>query len=92
MTQSGFRVETGPQIGALLSAKYKVGSVEVDVKDAYKTADFAWAFGIGYLTTSGFGVDARYNLGISKINDNNGSDITNRVFQVGVFYQFKAAK
>jgi hypothetical protein len=92
MTQSGFRIETGPQLGVLASAKLKAGSVEIDVKDSYKTVDFAWALGVGYVTKSGFGVDARYNLGISKINDSNGPNVTNRVFQLGVFYQFKNAK
>jgi hypothetical protein len=91
MTQSGFRIETGPQLGVLLSAKYKIASTEDDIKDVFKPVDFAWAFGLGYLTKSGFGVDARYNLGISKIYENS-NDVTNRVFQLGVFYQFKNAK
>jgi len=88
MFHSGFRIETGPQLGAMLSAKYKIGSVETDVKDAYKTLDFDWGFGLGYLTHSGFGVDARYNLGIAKINDSESPKVTNNVFQAGVFYQF----
>ena len=87
---TGFRIETGPQFGALLSAKYKAGDVSVDVKDHYKKIDAAWVFGAGYLTSSGFGIDARYNLGLSKINNDNDPKISNRVFAVGVFYQFKA--
>ena len=92
MFQSGFRIETGPQLGLLVGAKYKVGSVETDIKGSYKTVDIGWGLGAGYITKSGFGIDARYNLGLSKINDDNSAKITNRVFQVGVFYQFKTMK
>ena len=90
MIGTGFRLETGPQVGFLASAKQKAGDVTVDIKNSYKKADFAWVFGAGYLTSSGVGFDARYNLGLSKINDNNAGKISNRVFSVGLFYQFKA--
>lgn len=88
MIGTGFRIETGPQFGALLSAKYKSGDVSVDVKDQYKKIDAAWVFGAGYLIKNGFGIDARYNLGLGKINNNNNGKVSNRVFAVGVFYQF----
>ena len=42
MIGTGFRIETGPQFGALLSAKSKSGDVSVDVKDQYKKIDAAW--------------------------------------------------
>ena len=90
MIGTGFRLETGPQVGFLASAKDKAGDVTVDIKNSYKKTDFAWVFGAGYLTSSGVGFDARYNLGLSKINDNNGAKISNQVFSVGLFYQFKA--
>lgn len=89
MTNNGFRLQTGPQLGFLLSAESKIGDVEVDVDDAFKMLDFAWSFGAGYIFQNGFGLDARYNLGISNINDNSSTDAMNRVFQFGVFYQFK---
>ncbi len=92
MFESGFRIETGPQLGLLVGAKYKVGSVETDIKDSFKKVDIGWGLGLGYITKSGFGIDARYNLGLSKINDNNSDKVTNRVFQAGVFYQFKTMK
>jgi Outer membrane protein beta-barrel domain len=92
MIGTGFRLQTGPQIGFLASAKNKAGDITTDVKNNYKKVDVGWAFGAGYLTTSGFGIDARYNLGLSKINDNNGAKISNRVFSFGVFYQFKPMK
>jgi hypothetical protein len=90
MIGKGLRLETGAQFGALVGAKNEVGNSEADVKNAYKAVDVAWVFGAGYLTNSGFGLDARYNLGLANINDVGSAKINNRVFSVGVFYQFKA--
>ncbi len=89
MTGDGFRLETGPQVGILASAKAKSGSTSVDIKNSYKTADFSWAFGLSYLTKSRVGISARYNLGISDISDSNNSDVKNSVFNIGLFYHFK---
>lgn len=92
MTGSGFRLQTGPQVGVLLSAKSKVNDTETDVDDNYKTPDFSWSFGASYVTMKGFGVDARYNHGISDINDATGNKYKNRVFQFGLFYQFRVSE
>ena len=92
MTNSGFRLQTGPQLGFLISAESEVGDVGVDIDDNIKSIDFAWAFGAGYLFASGFGIDARFNLGISDINDVSSTEIRNQVFQFGLFYQFKPSK
>ena len=88
MFGNGFRVETGPQPGILASAHLKSGGNSTNEKDNFKSADFSWVFGAGYVSHSGLGVDARYNLGLSNINDGEGS-LQNRVFAVGLFYQFK---
>lgn len=88
MINDGFRLQTGPQLGFLVGAESKAGDVEVDQKDNYSTVDFSWTFGAGYLFPSGFGVDARYNHGISNISDVSGVEVRNRVFQFGLFYQF----
>jgi hypothetical protein len=90
MAGGGFRLETGPQLGFLTAAKNKNGNVEVDVKDDLKTVDLSWAFGASYLSSVGLGVDARYNLGLTNINDANTPIVRNRVFQAGLFYQFMA--
>lgn len=88
MAGSGFRLQTGPQLGILIDAETGVEDETSDVTNSYKTVDFSWAFGASYLTNSGFGFDARYNLGLSNINDLSSREVKNRVFQVGVFYQF----
>lgn len=89
MFDNGFRLQAGPQLGFMLNAKTEVGNVKSDVKDNFKTVDFGLGFGAGYVTTSGFGVDARYNLGLSNINENDAVKSTNRGFQLGVFYLLK---
>ena len=91
MINDGFRLQTGPQLGFLTSAKSKVGDVETSVKNDLSSTDFSWVFGIGYLFPSGFGMDARYNHGISNISDNSTYKAKNRVFQFGLFYQFMHA-
>lgn len=88
MFDNGFRLEAGPQIGFLINAKAKNGSTSVDIKDNFKKVDVGIGAGIGYISTSGFGVDARYNLGLSNINDNSTVKSTNRGLQLGVLYQF----
>lgn len=91
----GARFQTGPQLGFLLNADAKLSdNTETNLDEYLKKVDFGWSFGLGYLTTSGFGIDARYNLGISNINDKitaagvTDNEINNRVWQFGIFYQF----
>ncbi len=89
---NGFRLEGGPQMGFLLSAKTKTGNVTVDNK-AFQSTAVSIPLGIGYLSSSGLGIDARYVFGLSNINDNsNGSTIQSNVFQFGFFYQLGDTK
>jgi hypothetical protein len=88
MFDNGFRIETGPQLGLLASAKAKTGSTESDLKEDIKGTDVSWGFSLSYLSASQVGIGARYNLGLSNINESGSNDVKNRVFQVGLFYQF----
>ena len=89
MVSNGFRLQTGPQIGFLVSAQREVNNVDTDVSDLYNTVDVSWAFGAGYVFSSGLGIDARFNLGLTDIREDNAFKAKNRVFQVGLFYQFR---
>ena len=94
MTGSGFRLQTGPQIGFLVSAKdvVKNGNT-VNVKENFAPVNFSWAIGGGYLTDFGLGFDARLNLGLNDINDiTGGRKIHGNVVQLGIFYQFMHRK
>lgn len=95
-------IEAGPQIGFLMSAKneYKetetyIGvtetfSEERDIKENFKSFDFGFNFGLGYEFTQNIFASARYNVGLSDINDMEGSDvkIQNGIFQFSVGYKF----
>jgi len=82
----GLSVEAGPQIGFLLSAKNE----KTDVKDAFKTVDFGVNFGLGYKLNNGLNFGARYNLGLTNINNLEGSSAKNRngVIQLSIGYFF----
>ena len=86
---NGFRLQGGPQIGFLVSAKDKLGDGEISSgTDNYKTIDFSIPLGFSYLSYSGLGVDARYNLGITNVVDGSSTNVRNSVLQFGLFYLF----
>ena len=90
---AGFYAGVGPQLGFLLSAKQKVGGSKFNVKDDTRNIDFAWVFDLGYQPKgSKIGVDARFNLGLSKLDEDGNAKSYNRVFQVGVFYVLGSTK
>lgn len=82
----GLSLEAGPQIGFLFSAK----NDKTDVKNSFKTFDFGVNFGLGYKLDNGLNFGARYNLGLSDINNLEGSSSKNKngVFQISVGYFF----
>jgi hypothetical protein len=88
----GLSLEAGPQIGFLVAAEAEIeeGSVSLtdDVKDQFKTVDFGLNFGLGYKLDNGINFDARYNLGLSNIADDDDADLKNSVFQISVGYYF----
>ena len=89
-----FRIQTGPQVSYLTKSGVKYptsqdghNQQELEFFDEVTNMDAAWSIGAGYVTPSGIGIDARYNLSfgdISKLRY-----LQNRVWQVGVFYQLR---
>lgn len=91
----GLYFEAGPQIGFLLKADIKEegSSSSYSVKDQLKSTDFSFGLGAGYKTASGFGFNARYNLGLSNIlKDSDNGELKNRGFQIGVSFLFGGKK
>ncbi|WP_044404482.1 porin family protein [Lacinutrix sp. Hel_I_90] len=98
----GFSIEAGPQIGFLMNAEAEVeytnkefpefsASGTQDIKDEVSGIDFGVNFGLGYKLESGLNFGARYNLGLSNVNDYEGSDddkVNNSVIQVSVGFMF----
>lgn len=91
-TASGFFAETGPQVGFLMSAKFKAEGESEDIKDSFKKTDFSWGLGAGYQLANGLGINARYNFGLSKLDEAGESNIKNGVIQVGLFYTLGGAE
>ncbi|WP_026462962.1 porin family protein [Adhaeribacter aquaticus] len=92
MVGTGLRIQTGPQVGYLTSAKYEQTNNVETKKNDIQNGNAAWVFGLGYLTKSGFGIDGRFNLGLSDIYKDGvypGKAARTRAGQLGIFYQFK---
>ena len=97
----GLHLLAGPQLGFLASFESEVtasipgGPTITQSQSApdnsYATFDFALGLGLSYVIIPSLEVESRFNLGLTKINDNNngGTDIIrNRVLQFGLLYYF----
>jgi hypothetical protein len=84
---SGFQIETGPQLGLLLSAKLKSNGEEEDIKHQFLPLDASWATGFGYSLKSGLGFNLRYSFGLSKFASNE-QPLRTAVISGGVSYVF----
>ena len=84
----GFYVEAGPQVGFKAGDDFDGGQ---SVDNFAKNLDFSLAAGLGFHSSMGLGIGARYNAGISKVGDFDETalrnpDYKNSVIQVSVFY------
>lgn len=94
-TVAGINLQLGPQIGFLASSGGKAvqntgnGAQAVsNAKSLYKSSDLSAAFGVGWDLPFGLMIEGRYNLGLSKIQDNPDLDATkNQVIQVSLGYK-----
>jgi hypothetical protein len=88
----GFRIQTGPQFGLITDANYEDSDKNEFRKTDIQNGNISWSVGFGYLTNSGFGLDARYNAGLSDIYPKGvypGQTARTRAGQFSFFYQFK---
>ncbi len=77
-------LHAGPQLSFLLSAEDADGT---DIKDFYTGSDLALAFGAQLDLPAGLAAGARYNLGLSDVNDIDSpgaGEVKNNVFQIYV--------
>lgn len=80
MFDNGFRLQAGPQLGFLVSSENlnDLNPIELGI-----------SYGVSYVVPStGFGIDLRYNIGLTNINESGDVKSTNRGLQLGVFYIF----
>ena len=88
----GLNLQAGPQFGFLTTCEIKqtVGSTTSvqDAKDFYKSSDVAASMGLGWDLPFGLTLDARYNLGLSDINEGSNNNSTkNNVFMISAGYK-----
>ena len=81
-----FALKVGLQPGFIMSAEAKNDNYSVDMKDSMQSIELCVPIGASY-EYEDFVFDARYNLGISKINKNDGST-RNSVIQFTIGYKF----
>jgi hypothetical protein len=97
-TVAGINIQAGPQFGFITNAETPIqdqlspGTYRVeDVKDKMKSSDFTLGLGLGWDLPFGLTLDARYNLGLSKIYEdaprNQTEDAKNQVFQFSLGYK-----
>jgi hypothetical protein len=89
---AGLNLQAGPQFGFLSKGEVEqfVGGVKTttDAKNFYKDSDVSLALGAGWDLPFGLTLDARYNLGLSKNNENSTFDqAKNQVYQISVGYK-----
>jgi len=80
----GFYLEAGPQVGFKLSDNTTNRSVESFANDL----DVAVDAGLGYHSSSGFGIGGRYVVGVSKVGDFEADDLANADAKNGVAQLF----
>ena len=77
ISANGMFIDLGPQTSFIAKAKQirEVNSgsttttVETDITDNPYTVDFSYVAGIGFRAPNGIGIEARYNGGLKKIDD-----------------------
>jgi hypothetical protein len=87
-TVAGINLQVGPQFGFLTNDPVAKDPQGNTIEDAYKKSDVSIGLGAGWDLPFGLSIDARYNLGLSKIEDNATLDATkNQVIQVSLGYK-----
>jgi hypothetical protein len=90
----GFSLEAGPQLGFLISAKDEGESdgftYDEDIKEFIKGLDIGLNLGVGYKLDNGLNFGARYNFGLTDVNDDyeEGGTYKNGVIQISIGYLF----
>ena len=98
---NGWALKAGVQFGFLTNANFKIRTEEkymekdattdlaVDLKDEFESFDFSIPLGISYESSKHWIFDARYHLGLTKVNKSGSKDYKNSVFMITAGYKFK---
>jgi len=81
---AGLNLQAGPQFGFLTKAELN----GQDIKDTFKSSDISANIGLGWDLPFGLTLDARYNLGLSDVNNGiSAESLKSRVVQISVGYK-----
>ncbi|HRJ28621.1 MAG TPA: porin family protein [Cyclobacteriaceae bacterium] len=87
-TVAGINLQVGPQFGFLTNDPLVKDTQGNTIEDAYKKSDVSVGLGAGWDLPFGLTIDARYNLGLSKIeNSATLNETKNQVIQVSLGYK-----
>jgi hypothetical protein len=89
----GFFIEAGPQVGFKISDNIENKTIENFARDL----DLSAAAGLGFKAKNGFGLGARYTVGLSKVGDFEPStgidpDFKNGVIQASLYIPLTGSK
>ncbi|MBL0355734.1 MAG: PorT family protein [Chitinophagaceae bacterium] len=95
-SDGGFYFEAGPQAGFKISENAPDSILGGTVKDFFKNLDLSLGAGIGYHSNAGFGIGARYLVGLTKVGNFDPSlgdpNFKNSIIQIGLFYTIGTPK
>jgi Outer membrane protein beta-barrel domain len=96
-TSAGLYLETGPQIGFMISAKGDYSNGQYDFKKYTQSTFMSWCIGAGYTLKAGvpgLGFNAAYAAGLSRIDKGtvNAGKITGSTLSIKLFYGFVLKK
>ena len=97
MPVKGLQLYAGPQVSYLVKNNLNVNAGllgislinrNLDITDQFNQFDAAIVGGIGYKLDNGFSVTAGYDHGLSRLDKNETFKSYNRVFKVGIGFEF----
>lgn len=93
-TKGGFYLETGPQMGVLLSANQTDNGSTKNIKDNINSNKFSCCFGLGGHIAKNLGIGLRYAAGLSDVNKETigAGTIKDNVLSLGFSYALHIGK
>ena len=84
-----FGIYAGPGFGFVMAAEQEYPGGSMDIKDEVKSSEFSLNFGAQFMATENIVLDARYNMGLTTIPDEEGApEVMSRTISLTVGYLF----
>jgi|MTBAKSStandDraft_2_1061841.scaffolds.fasta_scaffold01381_15 opacity protein-like surface antigen len=84
-----FGIYAGPGFGFVMAAEEEYPGGSMDIKDFVKSSEFSLNFGAQFMATENIVLDARYNMGLTTIPDEEGApEVMSRTISLTVGYLF----